>query len=253
MLDDAYMPLLEAIRDAYARILGAKLTGIYVHGSIAFGCFRWEISDVDYLAVVEAPLTPGEKQALLTATVRLNRDAPPKGLEMSVVLRTHCARFVHPTPFELHFSNAHIEAYRQDAEGYCACMCGVDYDLAAHFTVIRKVGRVLCGPSIAQVFGPVADADYFDSIRLDIENAAEEVASNPVYVLLNLCRVLAYKEEKRVLSKREGGLWALKSLRDPVPACVRWALAQYTGDVALPLDEEEAVRFCKAMCTRILA
>ena len=44
--------LLDKIVSAYNDILQENLTGIYVHGSLAFGCFRWEKSDVDFLVVV---------------------------------------------------------------------------------------------------------------------------------------------------------------------------------------------------------
>ena len=36
--------LLEAVVREYRRILGRNLAGIYLHGSAAFGCFRWQTS-----------------------------------------------------------------------------------------------------------------------------------------------------------------------------------------------------------------
>ena len=47
--------------------------------------------------------------------------------------------------------------------------------------------------------------DYFDSIWSDIEEAETEIMDNPTYIILNLCRVLAYKKEELILSKQEGG------------------------------------------------
>ena len=38
-------------------ILGAKLIGIYIHGSVAQNAFRWERSDVDAFALVSEYLT----------------------------------------------------------------------------------------------------------------------------------------------------------------------------------------------------
>jgi hypothetical protein len=77
-------------RGVHRQILGDKLTGLYVHGSLAFGCFRWETGDIDYLAVVKEPLSTAEKVGLIEALLRMDRAAPPKGLEMSVVLEQHC-------------------------------------------------------------------------------------------------------------------------------------------------------------------
>ncbi|WP_161567304.1 hypothetical protein [Acidilutibacter cellobiosedens] len=40
------------IHGEYQTILGDNLVGIYVHGSIAFGCFHEEKSDIDFIAVI---------------------------------------------------------------------------------------------------------------------------------------------------------------------------------------------------------
>lgn len=199
--------LLEKIAQAYRQILGRKLTGIYVHGSIAFGCFRWEKSDIDFLVVVEERLTQQEKEGLIRTLLEFDASAPPKGFEMSVMLRSACAPFQDPTPYELHYSNAYRENYQQDLTGTCQMMQGDDPDLAAHVTVVNSVGITLCGVPREQVFAPVPRASYLHSIWFDIENAPEEICRNPVYYILNLCRVLAFTEEGLVLSKEEGGEW----------------------------------------------
>ena len=54
---------------------------------MAFGCFTWATGDIDFLVAVEAPLTQAEKEALVRVLVDFTPDAPPKGFEMSVVLR----------------------------------------------------------------------------------------------------------------------------------------------------------------------
>ena len=57
--------LLKRICDAYRAILGDKLTGVYLHGSLAFGCFTWATGDIDFLVVAESPLTQAEKETLV--------------------------------------------------------------------------------------------------------------------------------------------------------------------------------------------
>ena len=49
--------LLDALCADFRAVLGDKLAGFYAHGSIAFGCFRWETGDIDFLAVAKSPLT----------------------------------------------------------------------------------------------------------------------------------------------------------------------------------------------------
>lgn len=222
--------LLQRICDAYRAILGDKLTGIYLHGSLAFGCFTWATGDIDILVVGEAALTQSEKEGLIRVLLDMTPDAPPKGFEMSVVLRRDCDPVKHPVPFELHFSNAHKARAEADLSAYCREMHGVDPDLAAHFTVLRAVGQALYGPLPSEIIGEVPHAAYADSILADVANAEAEIADNPVYITLNLCRVLAYLQDGRVLSKQQGGQWGLAYLPPVYHPLLRSALAAYAGE-----------------------
>ena len=182
-----YNPILQKIKDTYIDILGSNLVGIYLHGSIAFGCFRWEQSDIDFIAVVSRPLALPVKTKLMEAIVVLNKFAPPKGIEMSVVLKKHCKNFVYPTPFELHFSNGQLGSYFADPQAYCKSTNSGDKDLAAHFTVIKSTGFLLHGSEIDAVFGNIPKAYYADSIKYDIEDAQKTITRYPQYTILNLC------------------------------------------------------------------
>lgn len=243
--------LMTRIAAAYRDILQENLLGIYVHGSIAFGCFQPQRSDVDFIVVVgcEPPLT--EKCALIRTLLELEDTAPPKGVEMSVVQAGVCRPFVYPTPYVLHYSRMHRQRCLADVEAYCAAMHGTDVDLAAHFTVIRAVGLTVYGRPIAEIFGEVPKAAYLDSIRADVANAAEDVLREPVYVLLNLCRVLAYQEEEKVLSKAQGGQWGVQKLPAVYAPLLRQALACYTTGEDAVFAPEATQRFCAYMRNRI--
>lgn len=221
--------LLDALCADFRAVLGDKLAGFYAHGSIAFGCFRWETGDVDFLAVAKSPLAQAEKVALIRALLARTPDAPEKGIEMSVVLESVCRSFEHPAPFELHFSNAWLDRCAADAEGYCRAPHGGDPDLAAHFAVTREAGLALYGPPPKEMFAPVPREAVLDSIRADVEDG--DVLENPVYYALNLCRALAYREESRLLSKAGGGEWALEHLPVEHHPAIRSALNAYVrGD-----------------------
>lgn len=245
--------LLEIISGEYCSILGDKLVGIYVHGSIAFGCFHWEKSDIDFLVVVKEALVPAEKEKLIEVLMDMENECPPKGFEMSVVLEKNCTSFVYPTPFELHFSKAHIESCRKNMKEYCSTMHGTDKDLAAHITVIRKTGFALCGRAITEVFDKVPREDYLDSIKCDIENAEHEIMDNPVYIILNLCRVLAYSEESLVLSKEQGALWGLENLPVCYEPVVRAAQRAYGSGETFFADGRLMKDFSRYMKDRIFA
>ena len=46
-----YQTLLDKFTHAVKEITGEKLTGIYLHGSLAMGCFHPEKSDIDLIVV----------------------------------------------------------------------------------------------------------------------------------------------------------------------------------------------------------
>jgi len=241
--------LLSRFTEAAKETLGDNLTGVYLHGSAAMGCFHPERSDLDLILVVERSVPEKAKLAFMERAVRLDAEAPPKGLEFSAVRREVCKPFVYPTPFELHFSNAHLQAYREDPVRYVERMQGTDKDLAAHFTVVNACGVVLCGAAVPQVFGPVPRRDYLDSIRLDVEDACREISRDPVYYTLNLCRVLAQAREGLVLSKKSGGEWALERLPEDFRPVARAALRGYASGEDMPA--EDLPRFAEYMLSEI--
>ena len=252
-IPDELRALLSGLAREYAAILGDALTGVYVHGSIAFGCFRWDRGDVDFLVVVNRPPTQAEKERMIRWLLEADAACPPKGFEMSVVLEDVCRSFRYPTPYELHYSNGYRDRSRADLHGLCASLHGEDRDLAAHFTVTRAVGFPLCGAPVAAVFGPVPRADYLDSILWDVESAEDEIDENPAYFALNLCRVAAYLEDGAVVSKAGGGAWALERLEGDLRPVAEAALRHYTDGAPMDADPEALRRFARRMLARIRA
>ena len=242
--------LLKYITDDFYSVLGDNLVGIYLHGSLVFGCFNPAVSDIDFIAVVEKEPDEMEKYLLIHILLKHEKHAPAKGLEMSVVLAIHCRKFVYPTPYCLHYSAAHGEKYLNDTIGHIRLLQGTDRDLAAHFTVINHTGITLWGKDKTEVFSPVPDSDYMDSIIFDIENCVEEIADNPVYLTLNLCRVLAYKKEKAVLSKADGGLWGIKNLPQ-YEKLIKTAYKQYTENITADFSECNLMEFAEYMIKEI--
>ena len=232
-------------------VLGDNLVGVYLHGSAAMGCFNERCSDLDLIVVVREAPGDAVKRRFMDEVVRLNAEAPAKGIEMSVVRADVCEPFQYPTPFELHFSIAHLNAYRQDPDDYIARMKGTDADLAAHFTVLRHRGKALYGPPVPEVFGAVPTEDYFDSIRADVADAEADIQRDPVYVILNLCRVLAFAETGGVLSKREGGEWGARTLPEGPASLAREALTAYESDGRMAPDPDRTAEFARYMLERI--
>ena len=249
---EEYRDLLEKFISYSKEIFGANLTGIYLHGSVVMNCFNPEKSDLDLLVVVRESIPDEIKLQFMNLVMELNKQAPAKGLELSVVKEEVCKPFVYPTPFELHFSNAHLNWYQSNPQDYVEKMKGTDKDLAAHFTITYHRGKSLYGKEISEVFASVPAADYLDSIWCDIENAVEEIAENPMYLTLNLCRVLAYKKNGLIVSKQEGGEWGLKNVDKPkFQTLIMAALQEYQSNKAMVFNLAVAKEFANYMLGEI--
>lgn len=231
--------------------LHENLSGIYLHGSLAMGCFNPNRSDIDFLVVVQDKLTADNNRRIAKMVLALHEEMPnERGLEFSIILEIHLKPFVYPTPFEFHYSDFHRERYQAD-ENY---VCGgfEDKDLAAQLVVAYERGTALYGRPLKEVYEPVGRPYYLASILHDVENASRDIIGNPMYLVLNLCRVMLYLKEEKVASKQEGGTWGVKALPDSYTDLVQQSLDEYTGTVdKQEYDNQRLLDFADYMLRQI--
>jgi predicted nucleotidyltransferase len=216
------------------RILKGNLVGVYLHGSLAMGCFQPAASDIDLLAVVRRPLPRRTKRSLVQLLLFLS--GSPHPIEIHFLRPENINPWRHPAPFELHFSEAWRKRFRRDLAAGSWKHLGpkrrTDPDLAAHITVTSARGIRLAGKPIASVFPAVPRGDYLTSIVADLRWAERRLAENPAYAVLNACRVWAYVQNGRICSKTEGASWALRALPEKHHPVIKAALGNCRGRAA---------------------
>ena len=224
---------VEAYLAALVRVLRAQLgdglVGAYLHGSAVLGGWRPERSDLDVLAVCAAPV-PGDGLRELAAGLSVRALPCPveRGLEFGLVTAQSAAAPCAEPPFELDLTTSAAAGDRptlgHDRPGHA--------DYLMHFAVCRTAGRALAGPPPAELFGEIPaallDAAFADELAWAAESAP------PSYRVLNACRAWCYAAERRIVSKVEGGEWALG--RGVAAEAIRAALAEQRGGPELPVD-----------------
>ena len=90
-----------------------------------------------------------------------------------------------------------------------------------------------------------------DAIWDDISEAPEDIETNTMYITLNLARVLAYKKEQLVLSKKEGGDWGIKNLPQKYHTLICDALREYSDGVDVTYDLGIAREYAEYMINSI--
>ncbi len=216
--------------------MGASCSGVYLHGSLAMGCFNPTCSDLDLLVVGDKGMTVETKRDVVA--LLLAHSTAPHPIEISFLCYEDFTPWRFPTPFDYHYSEMWRTQVRSDLDSGAWRQWNAtrhtDPDLAAHLTILHERGAVLVGPPIAAVFPPVPRADYLVSILGDVAEAREAIVAKPLYGILNLCRVYWYVRDGRISSKAEAGLWATQTL----PAAFR-PVAQYAVEVYQGLRQEE--------------
>lgn len=242
---------IDQICDVFKEELKDNLVGIYMHGSLAMGCFNPARSDIDLLVICSAEILDGTKRKMIERLLKVTK-GKCNPLEMSIIQERYVKDFVYPTPFELHYFHP---AYLTDRNFICGGEGFEDPDLAGHITVTYNRGIRLIGPEIRDLFKPIEKRYYIESIFNDIEDAPAGITENPVYFTLNLCRVLYYLAEGKVASKREGGEWGELHLPSEYQMIAGQCLNVYNGTSnELNIDDAELFRFAKWMmeeCSRL--
>lgn len=236
--------LLRSIKKDTIRCLGSNLKGIYLHGSYALGGYNPKISDLDFVIVTKKSLTSSEKRQLMACL--LNNWlvlAPAKGLEFHVVTLSSLRTINSAPTFDFHFSQSYLEEYLASPDTYVEMMKGTDPDLVAHYKIIQKKGKNLYGPKAKKIFPYVSNELYWQGICYDLQDAEELIIREPIYMILNLCRGLAFYRNRQILSKQSGGRWALTQVPKSFQPLIESALLAYRNGGTMDKLEGDAEQF----------
>jgi predicted nucleotidyltransferase len=207
--------VLEELEANVRDLLGPNLRGMYVYGSLAFECYNPARSDVDVLVVTRRRMSAETRSAMSSVLRRLEEVAP---LEISFLSRADLEPWQYPTPYDYHFSGT---SEKHDGSGVY---------FAAEIVTARERGVPLAGPSPREVFPDVPHEDFLDCIERDLVWARDHIDERPGYAVLNACRVVAYRRERIVMSKREAGEWGLRFAPDGFRRLIAEASAFYAGE-----------------------
>jgi streptomycin 3"-adenylyltransferase len=225
---------LDALVTTLRETTRGSLVGVYLHGSLALGCFHPERSDVDVLALTSRPTTATERRTLAASLSDISapKSWPRAGrypLELTLLCERDVRPWRHPTRFEVHYS-----------ESRGATGPGEDTDLATHLTILHHAGVVLEGPPVAETFPRVPWEDYVGALRSDLDRCRDQGTN--FYAVLSPARVWATIAAKTPHSKESGALWALPRLPEGLQPLLATALAIYRGERGWHDFEPEAVR-----------
>jgi hypothetical protein len=215
------------LADALAHVAADVLLGVVLHGSAVLGDWSTPASDVDVLVVVDDGISARAAENL-AAVLSADHACPGAGLEASVV---HAGAALVPTapwPFVLHATTG------RGGENLVWGSRGAgDADLILHYAVAREYGWPARGPDPHTVFGAIPEPVIVGQLVAELRWAVDHGGAS--YAILNACRALRYRDERKLCSKTDAGNWALT--REIQPALVRGALDARQAGVPSPMTD----------------
>ncbi|WP_274365691.1 aminoglycoside adenylyltransferase domain-containing protein [Paenibacillus thermotolerans] len=207
--DPAINRLLSSLLTQIQEVLGEKLTGLYVYGSLVWGDFDRDISDIDMLAALSSDLTEEELERLRSMHSEFANRHQEWNDRIEVqyystsalrTFKTKSSPMAVISPGEpLHF----VEAGRQ---------------WLTNWYFVQDYGITLFGPSPHTFIEPISKAEFMEAVKEHAfewrEYVRNTLQSRPYqgYAILTMCRALYTLTNGEQVSKIKAARWAQKEL-----------------------------------------
>ncbi|MCZ8517001.1 nucleotidyltransferase domain-containing protein [Paenibacillus filicis] len=201
--DEDIKQFVEKLVERLKTILGNQLIGIYLHGSLAMGCYYRPKSDIDLIVVVNGKLAVDLAKTVGVSIANETVNRPTTGnVELSVITSEVARQVPVPIPFEVHYSSGWQEKILKDEIDYSKEK--TDVDLPSHLTYVTQRGICLYGKLISDIFGKVKWQYFIESVMDDFKWILhdEHILETPFYSVLNICRVFQlFREDNQKVHK----------------------------------------------------
>jgi len=206
--DPAINAVLTQWAEGLKRLLGRKIVGLYLSGSLAYGDFVPRRSDIDLQAVVRNPLTEEELRSVEQLHKEIERRCPEWAdrIECSYVPLELMRELTPP---------AKARPWWGFGTFYAEAPAGNEW-IINHY-LLSKHGIALEGPNFKELILPIdiddvrraSARDLFQEWVPKIDDSAWLSNSHyQSYLVLNLCRILHTVIHGQPGSKKAAGQWA---------------------------------------------
>jgi phosphoribosylglycinamide formyltransferase-1 len=201
--------LLRGVRE----VLGEHLIGFYLDGSLTGGDFDLA-SDIDFLAVTEAEITPEQFSELQAMHDRVAATDPRWGVELegSYLSRAAVRRYDPALAMHPNLERGKTERLK---------IARHDEDWIVHYHVVRERGITLFGPDPKTLIDPIPPDALRQAMRSTLEKWWRGFLDDPAplkrhgyqsYAVLTMCRIGYTLAAGDVASKTVASGWAKNNL-----------------------------------------
>ncbi len=215
------------LSDGLTALLGERLLGLYLTGSLTYGDFDPDSSDIDFLAVLGLELSAQQLTALTGLHNRLGAAVPrwAKRLEGSYITKDMLATKIRPQWARPYVNAGEIHSYRYGSEW------------TINLYALQECGVALVGPAPEAMFPHIDIEDVRAASRQDLidewlpkseypdafQQAGYDSNHLRAYATLTMCRILHRATHDGIASKRVASSWVKETYGEPWKSLVEEA------------------------------
>lgn len=201
--------LLDSLLARLRKILGKKLLGLYLYGSLVWGDFDYDVSDIDLLAVLSADIDAAELVLLrdMHAGFAAAHAQWDDRIEVQYISAEALRTFkTKPGKMVVISLGEPLHFVRSDEQWLL------------NWYFVQDYGVTLFGPRPDAFIEPISKHEFIDSVRDQAFRWRDYVErtrySRPyqAYAILTMCRTLYTLNYQEQVSKKHAALWAQKEL-----------------------------------------
>lgn len=210
--------VLELLTSGLQNLLGNQLVGLYLTGSLTYGDFDKDSSDIDFLAVLDNPLAEGQLEAVKELHQQIGEAVPfwEKRLEGSYITTEMIKTKERPEEPRPYVNGGKVNLYKYGNEW------------TINLYALLETGVAIIGREPTQMFPTVTIEDVREASKQDLLNdwqpklddpnafSSEDYDSNHLkaYAVLTMCRILHRAKNDGIASKRVASGWVKETYPD---------------------------------------
>ncbi|MFA5932866.1 MAG: aminoglycoside adenylyltransferase domain-containing protein [Microgenomates group bacterium] len=200
--------LLQIILSKIQSVLGGKLIGLYLYGSLVTGDFDQNISDIDLVAALESDLTDEEFKAL----EKMHQDFANEHTEWNDRIEV---QYMPKSALKTFKTEESEIAVISPGEPFHKRVVGKHWLM--NWYIVRENGVTLFGADPKIIIEPISKEEFIEAVKSHTSSWSEWVKDMHTkgaqgYAILTLCRAYYAVKNGEQVSKKQAAQWTIEQL-----------------------------------------